>query len=95
MSLLALIIYWALQVFFFMLVGRFILDLILTSNPSFRPKGLILVLAEITMTVTDVPLKFVRKYVKPIRFGVISLDLAWTILVSAVLFLQGIVSAFI
>lgn len=95
MNLLALIIYWALQVFFFVLVGRFILDLILTSNPTFRPRGAVLIIAEVIMTITDVPLNFVRKYVKPIRFGVISLDLAWTVLVSAVLFVQGIVSAFI
>lgn len=95
MSLLASIFYWVLQAFFFLLIGRFILDLVLSTNPSWRPKGFILVLSEITMTITDLPLSKVRKIIPPIRFGVISIDLAWTILISAVLFLQGIVKAFI
>lgn len=95
MGLIALIIYWLLQAYFFALIARFILDLILTSNPSWRPRGLVLVVAEVIMTLTDGPLKAIRKIVPPLRFGVISLDLGWTILVSAVLFAQGIVSAFI
>jgi YggT family protein len=95
MSLLALIAYWLLQAYFFALIGRFILDLILTTNPSWRPKGLVLVLAEMAMTITDPPLRWIRRFVPPLRFGVIALDLAWTILISAVLFVQGIISAFI
>jgi YggT family protein len=95
MSLLAQFIYWLLQAYFFALIGRFILDLILTTNPSWRPKGLFLVLAEVVMTITDPPLRWIRRIVPPLRFGVIALDLAWTILISAVLFTQGLVAAFI
>jgi len=95
MSLLALILYWSLQTYFFALIARFILDLVLTTNPSWRPRGLFLVLAEVTMTITDPPLRWIRRFVPPLRFGVIALDLAWTILISAVLFTQGVVAAFI
>ncbi|MEY4409766.1 MAG: hypothetical protein RLZ99_239, partial [Actinomycetota bacterium] len=39
-------------------------------------------------TITDPPLKLVRRFVPPLRLGVIALDLAWTIVFIAALFLQ-------
>ncbi|MEY4980868.1 MAG: hypothetical protein RL174_206, partial [Actinomycetota bacterium] len=57
MGLIALVIYWLLQAYFFALIARFILDLILTSSPSWRPRGLVLVAAEVIMTLTDAPLR--------------------------------------
>lgn len=95
MSLIATVIYWALQALFLTLVVRFVLDLVLSVNPSWRPKGPILVIAEISMTVTDPPLKFIRRFVPPLRLGMISLDLAWTILIFAILFAERIVASFI
>jgi YggT family protein len=95
MNLIALVIYWALQVYFLVLVGRFILDLVLSVNPSWRPKGPVLVLAEIAFTLTDPPLKFLRRFIPPIRLGMFSIDLAWTILLLGVLFAERIVATFI
>jgi YggT family protein len=46
---------------------------------------------DITYTITDPPLKFVRKFVPPMKMGPIALDLAWTIVLFAVLILQGFV----
>ena len=93
MSLLAQFIYWLLQAYFFALIGRFILDLILTTNPSWRPKGMVLVLLEIIMTITDVPLNFVRRFIPPIRMGAIAFDLGWTLLVMVIFFAQRLVLA--
>ncbi len=95
MNLIALVIYWVLQVYFLVLVGRFILDLVLSVNPSWRPKGPVLVLAEIAFTLTDPPLKFLRRFIPPIRLGMFSIDLAWTILLLSVLFAERIVATFI
>jgi YggT family protein len=95
MSLLALVAYWALQIYFYALIGRLILDLMMSLNPSFRPKGILLPVAEIVFTVTDPPLKFLRQFIKPVRVGSISLDFGWTLLVLGVVFLQGIVRGFI
>jgi YggT family protein len=41
-------------------------------------------------TITDPPLKFVRRFVPPLRMGPVALDLAWTIVVIGVLFLRGL-----
>lgn len=95
MSLIASIVYWLLQVYFLVLVARFILDLVLSVNPSWRPKGPVLVLAEISMTLTDPPLKFIRRFIKPVRLGMFSIDLAWTVLIFGILFAERMVAAFI
>lgn len=95
MSLLALVIFWALQIYFYFLIGRLLLDLLISLNPSFRPKGILLPLAEIVMTLTDPPLRFIRRFIKPVRMGAIALDFGWTLLVLAVIFAQNIVRGFI
>ncbi|MEN9740570.1 MAG: hypothetical protein RLZ72_836, partial [Actinomycetota bacterium] len=38
-----------------------------------------MVLAEITYTLTDPPLKLVRRFVKPVRLGGAAIDFSWTI----------------
>lgn len=91
MSLPAALFYWALQAYFLLLIVRFLLDLMLSANPSWRPRGVILVVAEITMTLTDPPLKLIRKIIPPIRLGAFSIDLGWTILVTAILFAERLV----
>ena len=89
--MLALIAYWALQIYFYALIGRLILDLLISLRPGFRPKGLFLPVSEIIFTVTDPPLKFLRRFIKPVRFGSISLDFAWTLLVLVVILLRNLV----
>jgi YggT family protein len=91
MSMLALIAYWALQIYFYALIGRLILDLLISLRPGFRPKGLFLPVSEIIFTVTDPPLKFLRRFIKPVRFGAISLDFSWTLLVLGVILLRNLV----
>jgi YggT family protein len=82
-------------VYFYVLVGRFIIDLVRSLNPAWRPKGLILILAELAFTVTEPPLKFLRRFIKPIRFGMLSFDLAWTVLFIVVIVLRDVVRSLI
>ncbi len=90
MGMLALIAYWALQIYFYSLIARLALDLLISFRPGFRPKGLLLPVSEIIFTVTDPPLKFLRRFIKPVRFGGISLDFAWTLLVLVVILLRNL-----
>lgn len=91
MGLIAQILLFALQIYFYALIGRLILDLLASVNPSFRPKGILLPVAEVIFTITDPPLKFLRQFIKPVRLGAISLDFAWTVLVLGVVFAQNLV----
>ena len=95
MGLIAQVLYWALQIYFYALIGRLILDLVVSVNPSFRPRGILLPVAEIIFTVTDPPLNYLRRYIKPVRIGGIGLDFAWTVLVLGVVFTQGLVRGLI
>ena len=91
MGLVAVILWWLLQAYFFALVARLFIDLALSVNSSWRPAGLILPIVEIVMTITDPALKLMRRIIPPIRLGVIQLDLGWTALVFAIFFLQRLV----
>lgn len=92
MSLIGSVLYWALQLFLFAMIVRFIADLVMSLNRSWRPNSFLLPIFDVAFTVTDPPLNFLRRYIKPIRFGGIGLDLAWTVLLFSVLIAQSFVS---
>jgi YggT family protein len=78
------VLYLALWLFFVLLIVRLVLDYVQMFARSWRPRGVLLVLAEITYTVTDPPLRALRKVIPPLRFGGIALDLSFLVLIIAV-----------
>jgi YggT family protein len=92
MTLLVVALWWALQLYFWLLIARFLVDLLLSVSPTWRPRGLVLVITEIVMTLTDPPLKLVRRVIKPVRMGAISLDFGWTLVLLAVTLLQNLLA---
>ncbi|HAM27277.1 MAG TPA: hypothetical protein DCP11_11440 [Microbacteriaceae bacterium] len=87
LSLIATLVYYLLLIYSFVMWGRLALDVARTFVPTWRPKGAGLVLAELVFSVTDPPIRAVRKLVPPIRVGGIALDLAWSIVMLAVIIL--------
>ena len=69
-----------LNIFVLLLFIRLILDYVRLFKPGWRPRGVILPIAEIIYTVTDKPLGFVRKFVPPLRLGAVALDLSFIVL---------------
>jgi YggT family protein len=67
-------------VFFVLLVGRLVLDWIQAFAREWRPRGVMLVVAEAVYSVTDPPLRALRRIVPPLRIGQVSVDLAFMIL---------------
>ena len=92
MSIVVVALWWALQLYFYLLIARFVVDLVLSVNATWRPRGLVLVATEIVMTLTDPPLKLVRRFIKPVRVGSISLDFGWTLLLLIVSLLQNLLA---
>lgn len=76
MSQIAAILIWLLDIFRIVLLARIILDWVRAMNPSFRPKGIFLVLAELAYTLTDWAIKPLSKLIKPIKVGGGYLDLS-------------------
>ncbi len=93
-SIIATVIYVALIIFFLMMWARFILDLVRMLARQWRPRGLGLVLAEAVYSVTDPPIKLVRRVVPPLRVGGAALDFAWSIVMLAVLILISVTLGF-
>ena len=54
---------------------------------DWRPTGILLVLAEAIFTVTDPPLKFLRRFIRPLRLGMVAMDLSFMVLFIVVLIL--------
>ncbi|GAA4990196.1 YggT family protein [Kineococcus glutinatus] len=76
--------------FLLSLVGRMIFDWVQVFSRSFRPRGPVLVLAEGVYTVTDPPLRALRKVLPPVRLGAVSLDLGFMVLVFACWVVMGL-----
>ena len=91
MGLIGLILYWALQLFVYAMFARFIVEFVMSVNRGLRPPNILMPVVDFAFTITDPPIKFVRRFVPPLRLGVVALDLAWTIVLIAVLFAQGLV----
>ena len=83
---------FVLNLFFAALICRLVLDWIQVLAREWRPRGPILFFAEAVYTVTDPPLKFLRRLIPPLSLGSVRLDLAFLVLILAVGFLQSMVS---
>lgn len=75
--LLAALVNVLLLIYILVMLVRLILEYIPLFNREWRPRGFGLVLAELTYTVTDPPIKLFRRFIPPIRLGVIAIDLAF------------------
>lgn len=91
MPIISVVLGTILWVYTLILWARLIVDTLRQFRPDWRPRGLVLVLAEVTYTLTDPPLKLVRRFVKPVRLGGAAIDFSWTILLLAVYILSAIV----
>ena len=85
------IIYWGLNLFLITLIGRLILDYVRIFSPNWRPRGIVLALAELIYSITDRPLRFVRQFVPPLRLGAISLELSFIVVFFVVQLLMRLV----
>ena len=66
--------------FLIFLLARAVLDWVQFFARDWRPRGAALVVAEATYTVTDPPLKALRRVIPPLRLGNVSLDVAYMVL---------------
>jgi YggT family protein len=80
-SLVGQVIIVVLWLFFVLLIGRLVLDFIQMFARSWRPSGALLIAAEGVYTVTDPPLKALRRALPPLRLGAVSLDLPFLVLI--------------
>ena len=93
MRVVADVVYFALLVFLLLLIFRLIMEYVFLLARSYRPAGLVAAALELAYSVTDPPLKALRKVIPPLRIGQVSLDLGFIILFIVVRILMGVVGA--
>lgn len=77
--------------FFVALIGRLVIDWIQALSRGWRPRGVVLVVAEVVYTVTDPPLKMLRRLIPNLTLGGIRIDLAFLALFLLTSLLMGLV----
>jgi YggT family protein len=87
------VVYFALLVFLLLLIFRLIMEYVFLLARSYRPTGLVAAALELAYSVTDPPLKALRRVIPPLRIGQVSLDLGFIILFIVVRILMGVVGA--
>lgn len=70
--------------FMMMLLARIVISLAMAFARDWRPTGAALVAVESVLTVTDPPIRAVRKVVPPLAIGQVRIDLAFIIVFLAV-----------
>ena len=93
MSIVLTVLSSLLQLFVFVLIARVVLEMVQSFSRDWRPSGFVLVLAEIVYTITDPPLRFLRRFIKPVRLGSIALDLSVLILFFGIIILQSLLAS--
>lgn len=83
-------VYLALLVYVVVLLLRLVFDWIQVFARDWRPRGLVLVVAESVYTVTDPPLRLLRRVIPPLRFGGVQLDLGFMVLMFVLWFAMGL-----
>ena len=94
MSVVASVVYFALLVFLLLLVFRIVMEYVFLLARSYRPSGIVAAALELTYTVTDPPLKLLRRVIPPLRLGSVQLDLGFLVLFFVVQILMGVVGGY-
>lgn len=80
MSSVASLLDAALNLYSLILIGRLVFEYIRMFARDWRPAGIVLLLAEFLYSVTDPPLRVLRRVLPPLRIGTMYLDLSYLVL---------------
>jgi YggT family protein len=89
-SVVASALSFVLLVFLLLLVFRLIMEYVFLLARNYTPTGAVAIALELTYTVTDPPLKALRRVIPPLRLGSVQLDLAFVVLFFAVSILRNV-----
>jgi YggT family protein len=81
---------FVLLVFLLFLIFRLIMEYVFLLARSYRPTGIVTIVLELAYSVTDPPLKALRRVLPPLRIGQVSLDLGFIVLFIIVQILRNV-----
>jgi YggT family protein len=65
---------------------------VLSLSRSFRPTGALVVVFEVVYTLTDPPLRLLRRIIPPLRVGNVAFDLGFLLLFIGIVVVRGILA---
>ena len=74
------VLFYVFTIFMLLLSARLVMDYVFMFARSYQPKGPAVVVLEVLYSSTDPPLKFLRRFIPPLRLGGVSLDLSFLVL---------------
>jgi YggT family protein len=86
-----IVLYYVLTLYLLVLIGRLIIDMLQMYSRSWSPSGGLARVAEILFTLTDPPLRLLRRYIRPVRLGSVALDLSYTLLFLVIIVLLWVI----
>lgn len=93
MQIVGTVLYVVLWAFIGLLWVRFVVDWVQVFARSWQPRGFLLVLLETVYSVTDPPIKALRRVIPPLRIGSIALDLSFLIVLLVAYVLLRVVAS--
>ena len=90
----ATVLFYALYVFWLLMIFRLIMDYVFMFRRSYRATGVLAMLLEAAYTITDPSLKALRRVLPPLRMGAVSFDLGFLVLIIVVRILMGQVAQY-
>lgn len=91
MEVLTWVVGLPLFIFLLLLVARLVMEYVFLFARSYEPKGAVVIVLELIYSATDPPLKFLRRFIPPLRLGGVSLDLSFLVLFVIVTIALGFV----
>ncbi|MFN8083542.1 MAG: YggT family protein [Dermatophilaceae bacterium] len=82
-----------LWLYFVALIGRLVIEWVQVFSRDWRPRGVVLVIAEALFTVTDPAVRLLRRLIPPLRIGGASVDLSMLALLLGVSLLMNVTGA--
>ena len=85
------VLYIVLYCFLGILLARLVMDWVRQLARDWQPGRAMIVVLECIYTITDPPLKFLRRHIPPLRLGSVALDLSFLVLMITVFILIAVV----
>ncbi len=84
MALLFTFVGVALFIFWLLLIARIVIEFVRSFSRDWHPRGATVVILELIMTVTDPPVKLLRRLIPQLTIGAVRIDLSIMVLLLVV-----------
>ncbi|KAB7790522.1 YggT family protein [Bifidobacterium leontopitheci] len=88
LTILQLVVDRIIEAYITVLFIRMIVDWVAVLAPRWRPRGVVASLIDIIYSLTEPPLRWLRRYIRPIPMGPIAMDVSFIVLYTALVVLR-------